>query len=418
MASVVAMAGLSVVDGTPAVAATAPDCTETNTVTALAGDDETDIQELLDDVTIPVVCLSGTFVLTNTLVYARSLTIYGLSDAVLDGNNAVSILNYTNFTDELTVENLTVTRGFAGSAIGGAGGIHASRLIVKNSVFEANRGDEGGAIAINEGTLTVTDSTFADNYATTLGGAIFAYGVTTIDASTFVDNDSDGHGGAILAVHFLEEQKMDVMNSTFVRNTSEFGAAIILGAGTITQSTFLDNTASADFGRAIYRSGAEPGKSVKIQGNIFSGTPDAAQIAAEIAGMTVDDLGGNIFSTEAEPVLTAPHSNSAFGISRASLFDGATLASNGGPTQTIALYEGSPAVDFVSEALSSQEDDQRGFARTEFSDAGAFEYERNLLASTGASFTGILAGTTTLLFALGALAVGMARRSRLRSQRP
>jgi hypothetical protein len=417
---VVAMAGLSLVVAAPAVAATADDCTPLNTVTAPAGG-ETEIQALLDDVTMPVICLSGTFTLTNTLTYSRSLTIYGLSDAVLDGNNAVSILLGDRFNsgDTLTVENLTVTRGFSQSS---AGAIFAQQLIVKNSVFEANRGGDGGAIKVSEGTLTVIDSTFADNHGNR-GGAIYAYGVTTIDASTFVDNESDFAGGAIYAENFFNGEKIDVTNSTFVRNTSPRGGAIQLGAGAIVQSTFLDNEASAGSSRAIYRSNS--GNPVTIQGNIFSGTPGATQITLQKDAVNVDDLGGNIFSSETEPALTAPHPTSAFGISPASLFDGAMLASNGGPTQTVALYKGSPAVDFVPEALSSQIVDQRGVARTAFSDAGAFEYgakpaevvpEPEMLAATGSSSTNVLAGAMTALFAFGALAVGMARRSRRRSQ--
>jgi hypothetical protein len=418
--SVVAMAGLSLVVAPPAVAATAADCTPLNTVTAATGG-ETEIQTLLDDATIPVICLSGTFTLTNTLTYNRSLTIYGLSDAVLDGNNAVSILlgDRYNSGDTLTVENLTVTRGFSEYS---AGGISAQQLIVRNSVFEANRGVDGGAIRVSEGTLTVIDSTFTANHGNR-GGAIYAYGVATIDASTFVDNESGFSGGAIYGYNFFEQQKVDVTNSTFVRNTSRRGGAMAITAGTIVQSTFLDNEASADTSPAITRVGSDP---VTIQGNIFAGTPGATQISVTFdEASTVGDLGGNIFSSETEPALTAPHPTSAFGISPASLFDGAMLASNGGPTQTVALYKGSPAVDFVPEDLSSVTVDQRGVARTAFSDAGAFEYrakpaevvpEPEMLAETGSSSTNVLAGAMTVLFAFGALAVGTARRSRRRSQ--
>jgi predicted outer membrane repeat protein len=428
--SVVAMAGLSLVAAPPAVAATAADCTPENTVTAATGGG-TEIQALLDDATIPVVCLSGTFMLTNTLTYGRSLTIYGLSDAVLDGGNAIRILNYNqdDARSTLTVENLTVTHGFSDFS---AGGIYAQELIIKNSVFETNEGYNGGAISINEGTLAVTDSTFAENYAGNQGGAILAYGVTTIDASTFVDNESVRAGGAIVAPNENDGPKVDVTNSTFVRNKSGSGGAIELAAGTIVQSTFLDNEALSGTGQAIYRSDpryrSDPLRPVSIQGNIFSGTPNAAQIALRAnrtVRATVSDLGGNIFSSEAEPALTAPHPDSAFGISSASLFDGVTLASNGGPTQTVALYEGSPAVDFVPEALSSVTVDQRGVARTAFSDAGAFEYrakpaevvpEPEMLAATGSSSTGVLAGAMTVLIGFGAIAVDMARRSRRRSQ--
>jgi hypothetical protein len=50
----------------------------------------------------------------------------------------------------------------------------------------------------------------------------------------------------------------------------------------------------------------------------------------------------------------------------------AALADNGGPTETMALAAGSPAIDV---GTSCPDTDQRGMPRNGPCDAGAFEYQ-------------------------------------------
>ena len=62
------------------------------------------------------------------------------------------------------------------------------------------------------------------------------------------------------------------------------------------------------------------------------------------------------------------------------------LADNGGPTQTMALLPGSPAIDAGSNALipSGVTTDQRGYARINNGtvDIGAYEYVNPLVVNT------------------------------------
>jgi LPXTG-motif cell wall-anchored protein len=98
------------------------------------------------------------------------------------------------------------------------------------------------------------------------------------------------------------------------------------------------------------------------------------------------------------------------------LFDGATLADNGGPTETVALYAGSPAVDAVPAGEPSVTVDQRGVARDARSDAGAYEYvpapAPQALAATGSTTAGWAAAAAGVLLAAGAAVIATARRRR------
>lgn len=81
-------------------------------------------------------------------------------------------------------------------------------------------------------------------------------------------------------------------------------------------------------------------------------------------GCAIADGGYNI-SDDSSCQLTSPHSKSNTNPGLAS----AGLANNGGPTQTIALRAGSPAIDAIPPAACTAADgsplptDQRGYAR-------------------------------------------------------
>ncbi len=414
IASVGLLAGISLVAASPAMAATDADCTVGNTVDASTGS-AADIQTLLDG-SEAVICLSGTFAVTTTLLYDRDLTIHGLTDAVLDGGDAVGILE-DDGSNTLTVENIRFTNGNGsdGGAINGydvlvynsqfdnnyafgGGAINAYSAEIYDSLFFDNEAEyPGGAVSVNE-YVSVTRSTFRTNVADG-GGAIYSYGVAYSDASTFVGNTSN-FAGALAA-----NDGAYVQNSTFVDNTAtDDGGAISGGGGTVRQSTFLNNTAAS--GQSIH--GWED--NIELRGNIFA----SSGASANLTGAVVDQ-GANLFTTSqaTETALAPAQATSKFGLTVASLFDGATLADNGGPTQTVALHGASPALSAVPAAPDSMTEDQRGVARPAVSDAGAYEYTGAVavLAATGSEPAGWLAGAVALLLA-GAAALGLTRRTR------
>lgn len=451
VASASLLAGFSLLAAAPAHAATDADCTDSNTVTAPT-DDAADIQALLDADTA-IICLSGTFDVTSTLFFDYpDLTIHGLADAVLDGGGTTQILKAA-VDGTLTIENMRFTDGASSSSEGAA--ISGYTVVVTNSQFDSNSGDTFGAIVAqdsatitdsvffdNEGFLggavlggesvtatnstftnnsalgggaifsygvaTVTSSTFTDNSAEEAGGAIAAYTMVTVNSSTFVDNSAGGVGGAILG-----DDGFSITNSTFVDNSAdELGGAVFGSNGLVLQSTFQNNTATDGQAVATYED------DTTVRGNIFVGASAAAQLYND-DGFFFDDLGGNVFSTTqvAEEWLDGVQTSTQFSLSSAAVFAGATLADNGGPTQTVALDGSSPAVNAVPVGSPSVAVDQRGVARDALSDAGAYEFVGAVspqLAATGSAPAGWLGGFAALFVGAGALALGLTRRARTR----
>jgi predicted outer membrane repeat protein len=315
-------------------------------------------------------------------------------------------------------------------------------VTVTDSTFRNNISDSGGAIiSLAEGdqTVTVSNSTFLGNMAED-GGAIYADGVFVLN-STFEDNialgfseeesNFGGFGGAIRAIY------VEVGNSTFVGNIAggpfSEGGAIFAEEGGVVFSTFLNNEASGPVvgedvpGNAIYKFG---GLGFAVAASIFAGVSDDPQLGVgvdEEASDKFDDWGGNVFSTSAlteVDITQDPQDiNSEFGASLTELFGTetpslATHAPNSYGTQTIALFAGSLAIDFVTDAdIVGTLFDQRGATRSYPYDAGAFEFviPTDALAKTGIDNPLWLIFSSAGLIALGAS--GLAFRSRFKKRK-
>jgi predicted outer membrane repeat protein len=469
VASTGLLVGMGAIGVSPALAATANDCTVDNTVTAPAG--ATAIQTLLT-LDAPLICLSGTFTLAEPLTLGVSeLTLFGLpGGATLDGKGGTRILERFGggalSSSPLTIQNLSVVNGFSTGEDGG-GAIAVERpVVLQNSRFEGNRTDgPGGAVFIasdngygvdaqdstfvdNSGTdggaiyapgqVTSTRSVFSKNKASDRGGAIFSgTGVSGSDASTFTNNTAAADGGAIYATG-----SVDIVNSTFVGNratgTTGEGGAVLARGGDISFSTFLNNTASVPLdgedmpGEAIYLEAASDSPDLGLTANIFAGLTLRPQLGV---GSLPEDLGpigkildggANVFSTASEPDLSVPSSTSVFSASVTQIFGTSPqLGNNGGPTQTVALITGSPAIGIVPAEVFALATDQRGFPRpgagSALRDAGAFELQAAeapapapALAATGsAPINSVLGGFAALIVALGAAFVAAARRQRV-----
>jgi Right handed beta helix region len=245
----------------------------------------------------------------------------------------------------------------------------------------------------------IVNSTIAGNTASGgAGGIIFDNGNTlTILNSTISGNTAqDGAGGGLLIDEGLEAF---IANSTFANNTATAGAggriALAEVSLTLIQTTISGNTA-ADSGDGLYIAGyaepesriSQPGEDdgvgaqqageVTITGTIIAGNADGSDdigssdphdvnadnsvLGGIDAVITVVDGGGNQLDVT-DPGL-------------------GTLASNGGPTQTMALLDGRVAIDAGPDPLPSfpgNEFDQRGpgFDRVVGArvDVGAFEVQ-------------------------------------------
>jgi hypothetical protein len=319
----------------------------------------------------------------------------------------------------LTLNGLALGNGFAddgtngGGAIFSLGTVHVSGVFFSGNRSPAATGTSGGAISSNNSsaTLTVDRSTFAGNIAQE-GGGIFTQSATSITNSTFTGNSATlfGGGGLVSAVGTTK-----VSGDTFSRNSGPGGGAIDNDATVnITNSTFAGNTAGANGGGALQNFGAmtvthstvanntsqfganlhnDPVAPASVTGPVFNpalrGRSLAALASASTFTVTASIVSGGITGTNCSGsaaftdggfnidsgtscgFLTANHSKNSTNPNLG------PLAANGGPTTTMALPSGSPALNAIPSVTSgcAGTTDQRGIPRPQATgcDIGAYE---------------------------------------------
>ena len=166
------------------------------------------------------------------------------------------------------------------SGVGGAIYSRGLNLNIINTLFENNSADSGiaGAVYLYNGG-TIVDSTFIHNTANT-AGAVFNYDSLTIDNSTFINNIalstgiqqedySYGGAGAVYA------NDATITNSRFINNTASGGAAISIASSSvrIDRSLFINNTATSPNGIIMgIHEGGEVTNSIFLNNNVaYSG---------------------------------------------------------------------------------------------------------------------------------------------------
>jgi CSLREA domain-containing protein len=228
----------------------------------------------------------------------------------------------------------------------------AQTTILKSSILD-NTGEYGGGLA-DFGALTIEDSRIGGNSASS-GGGLFSGGTVTIRRSLFSGNvATNNDGGALYAGGTLL-----LVNSTIYDNSAGgLGGGIVTSAAgapavTIQHSTFAGNRA---------RSG---GNILKFNGQLtVKGTIIANATAGGNCAGQIDDGGSN---------LQFPSKSCGASIAEADPLLG-PLQDNGGPTLTMAIPGGSPAIDQAS-ATTCPPLDQRGITRPQGQacDIGAYE---------------------------------------------
>jgi predicted outer membrane repeat protein len=333
-----------------------------------------------------------------------NLTLNGAKAAttIVDGTNSANVFT-VGAGIKLTLSNLTIKNG-VGYSPGGGGVNNAGTLIVNKSNFYTNTALSGGAIlntgtvtisnsnlsgnspyffgrnascgaVDNRSTMTITNSTFYSNYANnnyTAGGAICNGGTLTITGSTFNTNQSQGNNGGYGGAIYTYAGTLSVTNSTFYLNSATTGGGAIYSQGgtvQISNSTFGINAATSGGGGGAL---SNAGGSFLIQNSIVANTGYGGNCAG-----TITSDGHNLSS------------DSTCNFSGSGDLNGmnpklGALRSNGGPTQTMALPNGSPALDagnpagcrdFSGNLLKTDQRGQRrpGGTETTGCDMGAYE---------------------------------------------
>lgn len=300
----------------------------------------------------------------------------------------------------ISLTDCVVTSNYITSGVttaSGAGIYVSDVLTLANSVISSNainagisKGFGAGVFQTSTRGATVTGSTISGNFVsaglTAFGGGVYRDMSTdrmTITNSTLSSNAAsagqEGSGGGIydaaIAVPVI------ISNSTIANNSAtQYGGAIASWVGLVqfTNSTVSFNLAGVSGGGLI---DLQDGTRVpSATSSVFSGNT-VAGVANDVVGAFSSTSANNLVQDSAHAGgLTSGVQGNSVGVDPLL----GLLASNGGPTQTMALLPGSPAIGAGANP-GNLTTDQRGsgFARTlgTKTDIGAFEYKPQPVSS-------------------------------------
>jgi hypothetical protein len=323
-------------------------------------------------VTGPIV-LGGTQLELSLPGSTATVTIDGGARVTLDGNNASRVLKVDAGVqaslDHLTLSNGSALADFVNPRGGGIS--NAGVLTVTDSILSSNSAGVGGAIS-NVGTLTLSNSTLSANEALAgTAGGIYNAGLLTVTSSTISANV--GIFGGIDNVGTLT-----VTNSTIVSNQG--GGIANTGRLTVTSCTISGNRAPFEGGGIRNSSGSASLQNTIVAGNSSSVNPGPDIFGAVDSSSSYNLVGigdstltgisdgsnGNQIGTPDNPI--DPRLS--------------PLGDQGGPTQTMPLLPGSPALNTGDPTLLGTTD-QRGVVRSGGVNIGAFQASAAYLVVTG-----------------------------------
>lgn len=340
-----------------------------------------------------------------------SVTISGSSFTNNDAYYGGALFTSTNVTGTITIS----ASDFSGNSAGSAGGTAqlysngTSNLVINDSTFFENSAaywagafyimdsivdvsidgstisgnssgsGAGGAYIVNSGDLTIANSTISDNSTEGGTGALYlSSGDDATITNTVISGNSAAEGAG--GIKMAGPDSLTINNSTITGNSALYGGGLSLydGSTVINQSTIVGNTATGTSngggGVLLYDNVQLTLSGTIISGNssVVSGDDLAIYGETLAAGVTAD----NSLIGDVDSRITVSGSNN---ISATDPMVGA-LADNGGATMTMALLDGSPAIDAGPDPVVTfigNEFDQRGLPFVRIygtsADIGAFE---------------------------------------------
>ena len=281
----------------------------------------------------------------GTLTISSNVSINGLGAANLavSGNNAVEVFDVASGVTA-SISGLTVENGSASANVGGIDNQGTLTLnnvtlsgnsgyVIENNggltvnfgIFTSNTGDDIYCSIENSGNLAVNFSTFASNS----GGGINNSGTMTVANCTF---DNNVAGSAVGIYNGGSSAVGTISNSTFYDNTSNDGDGAITSSNdnaggilTVTDCTIVGN-AAYNKGGGIYNDGGTVNivNSIVAENSAYGPTGGSQYANLANFGGSINGYGNNIIGGNPDTA--------------------SSLANNGGPTQTLALLTGSPAI--------------------------------------------------------------------------
>jgi hypothetical protein len=278
---------------------------------------------------------------TNVGVTVQPGVALNLSDSIIHDNNSTTgagatVAGVLNLSRSSVVSNTATATSLAGGGIQvtSGGNLNATDSTISGNEATGATGGQGGGLAVTgiTSSVSLTNVTISGNSTKTFGGgfevadgSVNMNDVTIAGNGADADGDGTGDGGGI---YIKTAAAVNVRNSIIASNTDAGGQAP--DCGTELASHHLTRR-----GYVLLRD----------------------QTGCNLGG-TGDDPTG--YMTGVDPLL-------------------AGLADNGGPTQTMALPTGSPALDVTPVVACGVVTDQRGVSRPQGSgcDLGAFELQVN-----------------------------------------
>ena len=305
---------------------------------------------------------NGDLDITDTLTVRGA----GARQTTINGNGLDRVFSSetgtTSVISGMTITGGDATGGGTSQEIGMGGGIwNKGTMTLERLRLVGNHADGGGAVFSIPGTyITIRDSVLAHNSAVEGGAIRFDSGgelvnstvtdnvLRTVPKAALLPDQLSGYGGGI---DHRGGGDLTIIDSTIAGNHALKG-----GGGLNSAQGYAPLSDKLELGR------------VRLRNTIIAdNTSDAGAANCHTDQIILQSTGHNLDS-DGSCQLTAstdlPKRNPLLG----------PLAFNGGPTETLALLAGSPAIDAAGSNCSAR--DQRGVVRPQGSacDIGAYEY--------------------------------------------
>ena len=310
---------------------------------------------------------------------------------------------------------------------GGGAWVSGTAELIGCAISGNASADIGGGLNNRSASLTLTACTVSGNSAQTLGGAIYNEGTAAIEGCTLSGNTARNGGGLVTGLSAMSR----LANCTLSGNTALHGAGVesystttlsnctlsgnvasVSGGGvsnsgtvTLTSCTLSGNSAAASGGGLYNHDFIDNRGVIVLTDTIVAGNTGAGGASSDIAGIESGRVTGsfNLIGNGGSGGIQGGEQGNIVLNSPAGL-GLAPLGEFGGPTQTVALLPGSPAIGAGTE-LDGVATDQRGEPLDLLVDIGAFQSQGFILtaapgatpqsAPTGEAFANPLAATVT-----------------------
>jgi len=261
----------------------------------------------------------------------------------------------------LVISGSRITRNRAVGYGGGIEEIISSALTISNSTIASNHAMLGGGIYYCESPTNISGSTISDNIADTDGGGLFPIGPTTVINSTISGNIAGGRGGGLFAYEddgsgsgepcVYGGASLQLTNATVVRNSATEGGGVAAHSGGCTKIGCNFSAYHAYLANSL------------IAANSATASADCASLAdGDPAFVTVNDAlisaGHNLIGDGSGCLPAGADPTDQIGTAAAPIDPLlGPLGDNFGPTLTIGLLPGSPALNAVPVADCVYDDD-------------------------------------------------------------